>query len=177
MNASCLRSSTEESRASNAMVEGSNPSGDATVSMVYNWSMLSDTKITGTVGELAVARHLIANGFDVFLPVGDASRVDLVAISPSGRTISMQIKTITDSSKGSVGLGTTRWHLKHSKRVRYTSQDVDFMVCYVIDRDKVGYVPMSAFAATNSLTLRFEPPKNGQKKSVHYFSEYENLPV
>ena len=138
--------------------------------------MLSSTKITGTVGELAIAKLLIANGYDVFLPVGDASRVDLVAITPDGVPLTLQVKTTADSSKGSVGIGLTKWHLKHSKRVRYTSSDVNYMACYVIDRDKAAFISVSAFES-DSLTLRFEPPKNGQKKNVRYFDEFENLPV
>jgi hypothetical protein len=133
---------------------------------------LSLTKQTGTVGELAVAQKLISCGFQVFFSFGDYSVVDLIALK-NNRIVKIQIKTVTDSSDGVVGViaGKTRG----KKNIKYAEGDFDVLVVYVIDRNAVAFIPFAEFNGGRNLSLRFEPPANGQHVGVHYFNDYASL--
>ena len=137
--------------------------------------MLSKTKITGTLGELEVAQRLISNGFDVFFPFGDCSYADLLAVK-NGRTLMMQVKTVNQTSSGVVGVSATKWSQTHHKHRKYDSVHVDYIVCVALDRNRVAFIPMEKFQNADSVSLRFEPAKNGQQ-AVHLFEAYENLPL
>lgn len=55
--------------------------------------MPSPTSHTGNVSLAAAATELVKLGLDVFLPLGDGSKVDMVIAGPSGRTARVQVKT------------------------------------------------------------------------------------
>ncbi len=135
----------------------------------YDSFMLSVTKATGNVGELAIASDLVNQQFDVFFPYGDVSHIDIIAIK-GDRIVKLQAKTVKTSKKGCVSLS----HFTNRRSgPRYSTQNIDYMALYVIDRKVVAYVPMSEIEGhTTSFSLRFDPPKNGQQKGIKYFSDY-----
>lgn len=138
----------------------------------YDSNMLSATKATGNVGELAIASDLVNQKFDVFFPFGDVSHIDIIAVRGE-RIIKLQVKTVKKTKNGAVGL--THFTNRRSG-LRYTAQNIDYMALYVIDRKAVAYVPMSEIEGhTACFTLRFEQPKRG--KPVRLFKDYEILPV
>lgn len=138
----------------------------------YDSVMLSVTKATGNVGELAIASDLVNQEFDVFFPYGDVSHIDIIAVK-GDRIVKLQAKTVKSSKKGVVNL--THFTNRRSG-LRYTTQNIDYMALYVIDRRVVAYVPMSEIEGhSTSFSLRFTPAKNGQ--ATRSFKDYEHLPV
>ena len=135
----------------------------------YDSIMLSVTKATGNVGELAIASDLVNQGYDVFFPYGDVSHIDIIAVKEN-QVVKLQAKTVKSSKKGTVCLS----HFTNRRSgLRYTTRNIDYMALYVIDRKVVAYVSMSEIEGhTTSFSLRFDPPKNGQRKGIKYFNDY-----
>lgn len=50
-----------------------------------------NTNTKGTIGLLKIADDLVAKGYEVFLPLGDHSRIDCIAFK-DGKTTRIQIK-------------------------------------------------------------------------------------
>lgn len=131
--------------------------------------MLSKTKQIGTVGELAVAQDLIQRGWDVYMSVGDCTKIDIVSIK--GDVIKRhQVKTIVKSETGVVCIGATK--IISRKRVSYEVDDFDYLPVYVIDRDRIAYVPMNIIHG-RSMTLQFDVKRNSSR--ARNFNEFENF--
>lgn len=137
--------------------------------VVYDCDMLSATKMIGNVGELAIASDLVGREFDVFFPYGDVSHIDIVAIKDA-RIIKFQVKTVKSSKSGVVGFK----HFTNRRNVRrYTTNNIDYMALYVVDRKLIAYVPMSEIVShKHAFSLRLDVPKNGQIKNIRYFHDY-----
>lgn len=130
--------------------------------------MLSLTKQIGTIGELAVAQDLLRQGWDVYTSVSDCTKIDIVAIKENV-VKRHQVKTIANTQTGVVCIGATK--VISRKRVSYGVNDFDYLTVYVIDRDRIAYVPMSVVHG-RSMTLRFDDVKS---KRAMNFSDFELL--
>ncbi len=53
----------------------------------------------GTLGEIAVCKELLQLGYEVFVEVGNHSKVDLVVLDENYKTYKIQIKTIKSRMK------------------------------------------------------------------------------
>ena len=58
-------------------------------------------KTKGALGEIAVAKDLLAKGYQVFAELGDNSRVDLIVMGKDYHPIKIQVKGL-QSKHGSV---------------------------------------------------------------------------
>lgn len=126
----------------------------------------------GTLGELAVTKDLIADGWDVFVDVGDCSKIDLIALRGS-KLVKIQVKTRdVEFGAASVGLKSSGPGYSYS----YTSDDIDYMAMYVPERDMCLYVPMSWFEEHDrkSITIRIDEARNNQK-NVHPYEGFRKL--
>ena len=133
--------------------------------------MLSATKTIGTLGELAVAQDLIRRGWDVYTAIGDCTKIDIVAIKE--HVIKRhQIKSVQFSLDGVVCVEAAK--TISGKRVPYHPDDFDYLTLYVVDRNRIAYIPLSVIYG-RSLTLRFTPTKNGQVKNVQSFDNFTEL--
>ena len=136
--------------------------------------MQSPTKFVGTRGELRVADDLMRQGFSVYASVCDSSRIDLIA-EKDGILLRIQVKTASNTSAGCVGVAP---HKVVSRKQRlYGRNDFDIMAIHALDRNRTAYVPMARLfdekGTHRSIHLRFDTPRNGQKKRVSFFAEYE----
>lgn len=130
--------------------------------------MTSSTKTLGTIGELAVTQTILREGFEVFREVTDSSRIDLVVLAHN-QFFKVQVKT-TRSKNGAVSIEKNK--ITNRKRFSYTEKDIDVIATFVEDKNIVLFVPMSEMRERkNGMTLRFEPPRSGQKK----WKSFENF--
>lgn len=135
--------------------------------------MLSATKQVGTIGELAVSQRLLRTGWDVYSSIGDCTKIDLIAIQGK-HIVRLQVKTVEKSTTGVVCVAGSK--VISRKSVWYDRDDFDNLAVYVVDRDAIAFVPMSLLFQS-SMNLRFESPKNGQVKLIHWFRDYETLRI
>ncbi len=126
----------------------------------------------GTLGEIAVCKELLQLGYDVFVELGNHSKVDLIALDENYKTYKVQIKTIK-SSDDVVQVYSIKNCLNPKYNSTYTVQQVDIFAIYIIDTDSVFYVTAKELL-TNSKSSKFRlsASKNGQNKNVRYVKDY-----
>lgn len=127
------------------------------------------SKLKGNIGETAVAKVLMMNGYKVFSEMGDLSKIDLIAESPKGILTKVQVKYVTGKS-GKVEI-TSRKSAK-GYEFRYTESDFDVMAVYCPETDSVAFVGSDELCATSTICLRVFPPKNNQTKGIKWFKDY-----
>lgn len=129
------------------------------------------TKRSGTQGEMLVCEDLLSRGYEVFVPVGDYSTVDIIALK-DGHTLKFQVKTNVDTSSGTACAGISR--VRNGQRKVYELTEFDYLAICALDRKLVAYVPVSEFISKTSISLRFEPIRN-RNKVGRFFSEFQTL--
>jgi len=125
--------------------------------------MLSQFK--GALGELAVQKDLIMQGYNVYHPIVDADQVDLVVEMNNGAMRRVQIKSVVEVSRGTA-VEVTLSKYRHTGRV-------DVVAVYYVPKDIIAYVP---YENTHHLTLALTTGKNNQSKGRKWFYSYERFP-
>jgi len=87
----------------------------------------------GRMGELAVRKSLIAQGYKVYIPEVDNEQVDLIVEQDNGQFRRVQVKTVSKEKTGtSIEVNMT----KYQKTGR-----VDVVAVYYAPKDMIAYVP------------------------------------
>jgi len=133
--------------------------------------LTSDQK--GAIAETAIAHEAIKLGIDVYKPINEGTRYDLI-LDAHGRLIRVQCKwaplhgdAITVrccSSRRSAG-----GHIKRS----YTPDEIDCFAVYSGDVDRCYFLPIESFPNQREIRLRLGPTRNGQRARVHWAEDYE----
>ena len=116
-----------------------------------------------------VARRAIEKGWTPSFTV-EGERYDMI-LDDGSRLYRVQVKYADGKARqdGSVTvkLSSTGWdgHTK-SKRISYTSEEVDAFLVYVPKTEDICWLGPELFANRASTTLRYEPPKNNQTKNI-----------
>lgn len=131
-------------------------------------------KQKGNLGELAVAKQLVAKGFAVFTELGDNSRVDLIVLVEN-KPIKVQVKAVYEEDGVINVLG---YKNGPNYSFSYEIDEVDVFAVYCIDNDTVYYLSSKILlqgAKFSAKKLRLRPPRNGQKKNITFASEFESF--
>lgn len=127
-------------------------------------------KTKGALGEIAVAKDLLAKGYQVFVELSDNSRVDLIVMKDDYHPLKVQVKAL-HSKDGSVIVNATKSGPNY--RFRYADYHIDVFAVYVLDKDIIAYVSADLLLAQQkSLTLRIEAPVNKQNQGIHWFAKF-----
>lgn len=129
-------------------------------------------KTKGTAGEMAVAKNLMLNGYGVFYELGDNSKIDLIA-EKDGKLTKIQVKSYTSIREEYVDVRGTKSGPNY--RFKYSTSDIDIFAIYILDLDKILYIPSDFLNNQSMITIRLKPSKNRQKKGVHFFDEFEKM--
>ena len=62
-------------------------------------------------------------------------------------------------------------HRKNGVEHIYTNEEIDYFVCYNIERDKLFIISVNE-ASNSQLTIRYTKPKNGQMLGVKFEEDY-----
>jgi len=119
-------------------------------------------------GELRFAAEFIRQGWNIFLPYGDDSPVDLL-IEKNGDFKRVQIKT-TSPIKGAVICrlkSSNNWQVK-----KYTFKEIDFFGIYDYQNKKGYLLPIKEGEGMTQLHLRIEESKNNQKEGIRLAQDY-----
>lgn len=132
----------------------------------------------GDLGEMAVAFEIMKQGFQVFKPMGNGTRIDFVVMGD--RLLKVQVKacsTIRDTAK----LELRKQTLNPKYNYTYSKDDVDVFALYVADRNQVIFITASEIFATKTrpsmVTFRFAPTRNNQTKGCRMASDYLVFPT
>ncbi len=130
------------------------------------------SKHKGTLGEIAVTKHLLQQGYSVFTEVGDLSRTDLIVLVDSV-PIKVQVKSCM-AKDGAVEVPSKKSGPGYA--YRYKLEDVDVFAVYVPNHDLVFYVSAREHLVNaTSSKFRVNRPLNFQKKKVRFASDYVNF--
>jgi hypothetical protein len=129
------------------------------------------TKCKGGIGELAVAKNLMLQGFAVFTELGDLSRVDLIAIKGT-TTVRLQVK-YRAAKNNVVEVAGRKSGPNYS--YEYSVDDVDVFAVYCPDVDDVAYVPILRVAGGKSVSLRLQYNKQLQTRDINWFKNHRSL--
>ena len=123
------------------------------------------SQFKGALGELAVQKDLIMQGYNVYHPIVDADQVDLVVEMTNGAMKRVQVKSVLEVSRGTaVEVNLSKY--RNTRRV-------DVVAVYYVPKDIVAYVP---YENTHALCLALSTGKNNQSKGRKWFYSYERFP-
>lgn len=125
----------------------------------------------GAISENLVINDLLTRECKVYKEVTGGGEVDLVADNGT-RLFRIQVKTAS-GKRGVLGVSLERrWRDKDGNwaRARYTTDTVDVMA--VVCGERIAYIPLSEFGERITMQVRYEPTRNGQKKSVRTIDEF-----
>lgn len=95
----------------------------------------------GHIGQLKVSLTLAQNGYHVFVPMNDYCPIDLIAISPNGKTIRLQVKYRTKHTNGSYIVKLAS--VVQGKIIPIDRSLIDGWAVYCAEIDKILFVPIS----------------------------------
>ena len=127
----------------------------------------------GAIAETAFAAHATRCGFDVYRPVVEGGRYDLVV--DTGRKL-LRVQCKTGRHEGGVVVSMLRTNRRVSGGYRtttYTAQEVDAIAIYCMELDRCYLVPIAVVEGRSCIHLRLEPSRNNQKMSIHWAEQYE----
>ena len=133
-------------------------------------------KITTNVkGQLAVSKaelRALELGYLPSRPLFDG-RYDLI-IDNQKELLRVQIKYANGKSKTSSGNVIVKLEYEDRKNRLYTYQDneVDALIVYIPEVDKLCYFPKKIFVGKRKLSIRLVPSKNNQKKGIIAAEDY-----
>jgi hypothetical protein len=126
----------------------------------------------GTLGEIAVCKNLIQQGYDLFFEFGNHSKVDLVVLDGNYNVYKIQIKAV-NSLDDAVSVYSIKSCLNPKYNSIYTIRQIDVFAVYIIDRDMIFYVSAREILENGKCSkFRLSLSKNGQKKNVRYVKDY-----
>jgi hypothetical protein len=131
-------------------------------------SRLMDKKRLAKEGELRFAAEFIKRGWNLYLPYGEDSPVDLL-IQKEGTFKRVQIKA-TNAKNGTVFCrlkSSNNWQVK-----KYSKNEIDFFGIYDAANQQGYLIPIEEVTGMTLLTLRLEEPKNHQEKKIHYATDF-----
>src|SRR5580765_907096 len=102
---------------------------------ITNWNLVDPNK-KGVLGEMAVSKELIRLGYEIFVAVGNHSKIDLIVLDENYRTCKIQIKT-THSKNDVVDVYSVKNCLNPKYNSTYSTEQIDVFAIYIYDKDLV----------------------------------------
>lgn len=130
-----------------------------------------DSKQKGNITELEVLTYITKLGYQVSIPFGDRERYDQIW-DIKGKLLRVQVKTsrLIDDERSGIKFS-CRSNTKVGGKIqhaRYTKDEIDYFATFF--EGKCYVVPVEQ--TSTEKTLRFKPPKNGQKKGISLAEHY-----
>jgi hypothetical protein len=134
------------------------------------------TNQKGAIAEWAVIREAILHEVEVYLPVVQGGRCDLV-LGFESQLIRVQCKW--GRRRGHVVTA----HLQSSCRITggghirrpYSSEHVDVIAVYCAELDQCFYLPISLVEGQHQIHLRLAPAKNNQRARLNWAEHYRGI--
>jgi hypothetical protein len=130
--------------------------------------------LRGTISEMAIALEAVELGVEVFKPLSEHSRADLI-FGIADRLYRVQCKSARLSGEVLQINLVSSWHTPQGYvRNRYTAAEIDLVAAHCHELGRNYLIPFDRVEEGKSgIYLRLTPPKNGQRASIHYAAEYE----
>ena len=135
--------------------------------------MLS-TNQKGAIAETAIVHEAVRLGIEVYRPVVEGGRFDLVFAFPDGALARVQCKWAA-ASRGAIGIRCySSRRAREGMRTRpYTATEVDAIAAYCPDNQRCYYVPIDLVLGRRLVSLRLSPARNNQIDRVNSAEQFE----
>ena len=127
-------------------------------------------KVKGSIAELRVASHLVANGWRVLFPYGENNRYDLVA-EKSGVFIRIQVKYVTPKNGGlDINCSSSNnWSV-----LPYSSTEIDYLAVFNSSDDEIYFIHVNQITKYK-FRLKLSKAKNNQVLGIHFAENYKSI--
>jgi hypothetical protein len=133
--------------------------------------MTTDQK--GAIAEMAIALRATLLGVNVFRPVAEGGRYDLI-FDLDPKLVRVQCKWA--SRYGDVLIARcyrARRNRDGLVRHLYTADEVDAFALYCLELDRCFFVPMAQACGKSEIRLRLCPTRNNQRRGIHWADEFD----
>ncbi len=132
------------------------------------------TNQKGAIAETAIAHHAVRLGIDVYRPVAEGGRFDLVFAFPDGSLARVQSKSAARRGDIVVVRPYSCRRARDGLRQRaYSAAEIDAVVAYCPEIERCFYIPIAEVAGRKSFNLRLRRPRNNQARGVNWAAQYE----
>ena len=131
------------------------------------------TNQKGAIAESAVALQAIRLGIEVYRPVVERGRYDLILGLDSGL---LRVQCKWAPRQGDVVIVrciSCRRGREGFVKQRYTADEIDALAAYCMDVDRCFILPIARFPAPSAIQLRLGPTRNNQKAGVNWADDYD----
>jgi PD-(D/E)XK endonuclease len=127
----------------------------------------------GTIAELAIARAAYELGIDVYSPMGEGGRYDLI-FDFVDRLVRVQCKWARRYGDVIVVRCYSARRTRDGLiRRPYEPGEVDAFAAYCADLDRCYFLPCESFPRRNQIQLRVANTRNNQKLRINWAEDYE----
>jgi prevent-host-death family protein len=129
----------------------------------------------GNIAEAAITFEAVKLGIEVFRPVAEHGRYDLV-LDTGTRLLRVQCKWgALDEAQGviCVRVGGSRYTPGGYVTSTYSEGEVDAIAVYCGDLGEAFLVPIGIVAGKRQMHLRLNPSRNGQRACINLASKYQ----
>ena len=126
----------------------------------------------GEIGHLKIELRALEKGFTVCYPRIE-SRFDMVLVDPDGKCHRAQVKYTDQSTNNNSVLVDLRKSTRGTGKVkRYSKTEIDVVLVYIPQIDKVLWLVSDLFNEKSTLTFRLSPSKNHQTKGIRVVEDF-----
>jgi PD-(D/E)XK endonuclease len=127
----------------------------------------------GAIAEMGIAWHATQLGVDVYKPVAEGGRCDLI-FDFDGRLWRVQCKWASRQRDVLiVRCYSCRRAREGMRKRRYTPDEVDAFAAYYAERDRCYFMPIALFPRSAQICLRLAPARNNQRQLVNWAKDFE----
>jgi prevent-host-death family protein len=127
----------------------------------------------GAVAETAIALEAIKAGVEVYKPLSEHARADLI-FGVGARLFRVQCKSAVRNGEVIVIRFVSSWHAPGGYvRNKYSADEIDLVAAYCHDLDRAYLLPIELVVGRSGIHLRLAAPRNAQRASIHSSSDFE----
>ena len=128
----------------------------------------------GQIAVLKMQERALEKDWDVCFPTVER-RYDAILVSKCGQCFRIQTKYVDVHANGSDGaihidFRKQTWNNGHTKT--YSKSEVDAIIAYIPQAKQLVWLGPKVFHRKSSVTLRYQPPRNNQRRGVRMVSDY-----
>jgi len=126
----------------------------------------------GAIAELAIVHAAIRFGVDVYRPLVEGGRYDLI-FDVGARLLRVQCKWVPRQGDVLVLRCYSCRRAREGLRKRpYTAEEVDLIAAYAPDLDRCFLVPAERFDGRAQIQLRLAPSRNNQRLGITWAEDF-----
>ena len=129
----------------------------------------------GLIAQNKAELRAIEKGYIISKPITECCRYDMI-LDAGEKLERIQVKYAGSKPghniKGSATVDFRKKSINGKMRNGYYENEIDAILVYIPDIDKICYFPINFIAGKTSLTIRYDKTKNSQVKGIIFADDY-----